>query len=251
MLSILISWCFLSRFLWHHQFDTCHQRYPERSLLFQKHSEAMQFLHRSLSTVRDILCHLQVTQSRQRSQWSGRCSALVCLLDGGACGGGESLVRSGFRGLDRWVYITKVRWFPEGMAHVFLEKHVKIDWTLSTYFEWWFLSWSGYIIRSPFNQPVEWKHGTLSPTCHFSIEPSAWLNGQQPQAASLAQALAACNERMKEQRVGFLGRYVESCGLLNLHSYAKLTLPKTNMDTQNDGLEKVTPLKHGKIWYLC
>ncbi len=29
------------------------------------------------------------------------------------------------------------------------------------------------------------------------------------------------------------------------------TLPKTNMDTQNDGLEKVTPFKHGNCWYLC
>ncbi len=29
------------------------------------------------------------------------------------------------------------------------------------------------------------------------------------------------------------------------------TLPKTNMDTQNDGLEKVTPLKNGNCWYLC
>ena len=29
----------------------------------------------------------------------------------------------------------------------------------------------------------------------------------------------------------------------------KVTLPKTNNDTQNDGLEKVTPLKHGNFWY--
>ena len=32
------------------------------------------------------------------------------------------------------------------------------------------------------------------------------------------------------------------------------TIPKTSMDTQNDGLEKVThvtPFKHGKFWYLC
>ena len=28
------------------------------------------------------------------------------------------------------------------------------------------------------------------------------------------------------------------------------TQPKTNMDTQNHGLEKVTPLKH-QFWYLC
>ena len=28
------------------------------------------------------------------------------------------------------------------------------------------------------------------------------------------------------------------------------TPPKTNMDTQNDGLEKATPFKHGNFWYL-
>ena len=26
--------------------------------------------------------------------------------------------------------------------------------------------------------------------------------------------------------------------------------PKTNMDTQNDGSEEVTPFKNGKCWYL-
>ena len=30
-----------------------------------------------------------------------------------------------------------------------------------------------------------------------------------------------------------------------------ITLRKNNMDTQNDGLEKVTPFKHGKFGYLC
>ena len=30
-----------------------------------------------------------------------------------------------------------------------------------------------------------------------------------------------------------------------------LALPKTKMDTQNVGLEKVTPFKHGNFWYLC
>ena len=29
------------------------------------------------------------------------------------------------------------------------------------------------------------------------------------------------------------------------------TLPKTNMDTQNDGLERVTPSKNGNLWYPC
>ena len=33
--------------------------------------------------------------------------------------------------------------------------------------------------------------------------------------------------------------------------YVMITLPKTNMDTQNDGLEKVTPFKYGHFWYLC
>ena len=27
------------------------------------------------------------------------------------------------------------------------------------------------------------------------------------------------------------------------------TLPQTNMDTQNDGVEKVTPFKNGNFWY--
>ena len=30
-----------------------------------------------------------------------------------------------------------------------------------------------------------------------------------------------------------------------------LTPPKTNVDTQNDGLEKVVPFKYGHFWYLC
>ena len=29
------------------------------------------------------------------------------------------------------------------------------------------------------------------------------------------------------------------------------TLPKTNVDTQNDGLEKVIPFQNGNCWYLC
>ena len=30
-----------------------------------------------------------------------------------------------------------------------------------------------------------------------------------------------------------------------------ITPRKTNMDTQNDGLEEVSPFKHGNCWYLC
>ena len=30
-----------------------------------------------------------------------------------------------------------------------------------------------------------------------------------------------------------------------------ITSPKTNVDTQNNGLEKVTPLQYGHFWYLC
>ena len=29
------------------------------------------------------------------------------------------------------------------------------------------------------------------------------------------------------------------------------TLPKTNMDTQNAGLAKVSPFKNGNFWYPC
>ena len=30
-----------------------------------------------------------------------------------------------------------------------------------------------------------------------------------------------------------------------------ITPQKPNMDTQNDGLKKVTPFKNGNFWYLC
>ena len=30
-----------------------------------------------------------------------------------------------------------------------------------------------------------------------------------------------------------------------------VTPPKTDMDSQNDGLEKVVPFKYGHSWYLC
>ncbi len=42
-----------------------------------------------------------------------------------------------------------------------------------------------------------------------------------------------------------------SSTLRQVFSNLRNTLPKTNMDTQNDGLEKVTPFKHGNFWYLC
>ena len=34
-------------------------------------------------------------------------------------------------------------------------------------------------------------------------------------------------------------------------SFSIDTPPKTNLDIQNDGLEKVTPFKNGNFWYLC
>ena len=30
-----------------------------------------------------------------------------------------------------------------------------------------------------------------------------------------------------------------------------LLAPKTNMDTQNDGLDNVSPFRYGHFWYLC
>ena len=33
--------------------------------------------------------------------------------------------------------------------------------------------------------------------------------------------------------------------------YKLNTRPKTNMDAQNDSLEKVTPFKNGNLLYLC
>ena len=34
-------------------------------------------------------------------------------------------------------------------------------------------------------------------------------------------------------------------------SFKSHTAQKTNMDTQNDSLEKVIPFKYGHFWYLC
>ena len=39
-------------------------------------------------------------------------------------------------------------------------------------------------------------------------------------------------------------------GLPSQKKMNRFTPPKTNMDTQNDGLEKVTPFKNGHYWYL-
>ena len=41
-----------------------------------------------------------------------------------------------------------------------------------------------------------------------------------------------------------------SSGTQKTRTRSGVTLPKTNMDTQNDGLEKVTPFKTGNFWYL-
>ncbi len=40
-------------------------------------------------------------------------------------------------------------------------------------------------------------------------------------------------------------------GVSNVGDILVATLPKTNMDTQNNGLEKLSPFKHGNFWYLC
>lgn len=93
-----------------------HERYPGRqSLPFLKNlQKPCDFpTHLFALGILPAMPALEVTPSRQHAT-RRRCAALVCLLDGGACGGGESLVRSVFRGLDRWVYFTEVRWFPEG-----------------------------------------------------------------------------------------------------------------------------------------
>ena len=33
--------------------------------------------------------------------------------------------------------------------------------------------------------------------------------------------------------------------------FGMVTTPKTNMDTRNESVEEVTPLKRGNSWYLC
>ena len=42
-----------------------------------------------------------------------------------------------------------------------------------------------------------------------------------------------------------------SGGVYQILRAFKFTPPKTSMDTQNDGLEKVVPFKYGHVWYLC
>ena len=54
-------------------------------------------------------------------------------------------------------------------------------------------------------------------------------------ASLLPQAIKTCTRQCEKKTV-------RHCIIL--------TPPKTNMDTQNDGLEKVTPFKHGNFWYL-
>ena len=39
--------------------------------------------------------------------------------------------------------------------------------------------------------------------------------------------------------------------VLSLYVCCLFTPPKTNMDTQNDGVEEVTPFKNDNYWYLC
>ena len=38
---------------------------------------------------------------------------------------------------------------------------------------------------------------------------------------------------------------------MEVKDYWKKTPAKTKMETQNDGLEKVTPFECGHFWYLC
>ena len=59
-----------------------------------------------------------------------------------------------------------------------------------------------------------------------------------PQEVAAQKSTKSCNFNLQQQRA--------------LSNEKKiLTLPKTKMDTQNVGLEKVTPFKHGNFWYLC
>ena len=59
--------------------------------------------------------------------------------------------------------------------------------------------------------------------------------------------------RERERDVPFSRHDSQIEGRVNHHPILKgveSTPPKTNMDTQNDGLEKVAPFNCGNCWYL-
>ena len=46
-------------------------------------------------------------------------------------------------------------------------------------------------------------------------------------------------------------RNIKKMKPLEAQEFGTVTPPKTNMDTQNDGLEKGVVFKYGHLWYLC
>ena len=47
----------------------------------------------------------------------------------------------------------------------------------------------------------------------------------------------------------WLGMDIDGPGIA--YKVYNTTPPKTNTNTQNDGLEMVTPFKYGHVWYPC
>ena len=51
--------------------------------------------------------------------------------------------------------------------------------------------------------------------------------------------------------LNFWKKQLEDSNTSNQNCSDAFATPKTNMDTQNDGLEKVIPFKYGHFGYLC
>ena len=63
---------------------------------------------------------------------------------------------------------------------------------------------------------------------------------QQPHAGAVIIGTTTKRQELPQKNVGRCWDFAKG-----------VTHPKTKMDTQNDGLEKVTSFKHGNFWYLC
>ena len=69
---------------------------------------------------------------------------------------------------------------------------------------------------------------------------------------TLVQPIPSVEQSDHTCRVVYHPYVIRDMDLVEFHSIAlQITLPKTKMDTQNDGFEKVVPWKHGNFLYLC
>ena len=56
---------------------------------------------------------------------------------------------------------------------------------------------------------------------------------------------------MEKKHLGIGNGMGETFGYDSIWRITIDTRPKSDMDTRNDGLQKVTPLKNDNFWYLC